>query len=61
MPLVFERFWQVGKNDKRGLGLGLYISSHIAELHGGRILVDTIAQHGTTMLVTFPAGGSGAH
>ncbi|EAP99228.1 two-component sensor protein [Janibacter sp. HTCC2649] len=39
-----------------GTGLGLYISSHIAELHGGRILVDTIAQHGTTMLVTFPAG-----
>lgn len=39
-----------------GTGLGLYISAHIAELHGGRILVDTIAQHGTTMLVTFPAG-----
>jgi signal transduction histidine kinase len=39
-----------------GTGLGLYISAHIAELHGGRILVDTIAQHGTTMLVAFPAG-----
>ncbi|GAA4121616.1 hypothetical protein GCM10022415_24590 [Knoellia locipacati] len=39
-----------------GTGLGLYISAHIAELHGGRILVDTIAQHGTTMLVSFPAG-----
>jgi signal transduction histidine kinase len=45
-----------------GTGLGLYISAHIAELHGGRILVDTIAQHGTTMLVTFPARESrGAH
>ncbi|MES2582470.1 MAG: ATP-binding protein, partial [Pseudomonadota bacterium] len=26
LEAVFERFWQVGKNDRRGLGLGLYIS-----------------------------------
>ena len=53
---LFERF-SSGAPLGEGTGLGLYISSHIAELHGGRILVDTIAQHGTTMLVTFPAGG----
>jgi signal transduction histidine kinase len=52
---LFERF-SSGAPIGEGTGLGLYISAHIAELHGGRILVDTIAQHGTTMLVAFPAG-----
>lgn len=52
---LFARF-SSGAPVGEGTGLGLYISAHIAELHGGRILVDTIAQHGTTMLVTFPAG-----
>lgn len=52
---LFERFASSAPIGQ-GTGLGLYISAHIAELHGGRILVDTIAQHGTTMLVSFPAG-----
>jgi hypothetical protein len=26
LEAIFERFWQVGKNDQRGQGLGLYIS-----------------------------------
>lgn len=52
---LFERFSSSAPVGE-GTGLGLYISGHIAELHGGRILVDTIAQHGTTMLVTFPSG-----
>lgn len=52
---LFERFSSTAPIGQ-GTGLGLYISAHIAELHGGRILVDTIAQHGTTMLVAFPAG-----
>jgi signal transduction histidine kinase len=52
---LFARF-SSGAPVGEGTGLGLYISAHIAELHGGRILVDTIAKHGTTMLVTFPAG-----
>ena len=28
---IFERFWQIGKHDRRGLGLGLYISKMIVE------------------------------
>ena len=33
---VFERFWQIGTNDQKGLGLGLYISRCIVDAHGGR-------------------------
>lgn len=52
---LFERFHSTAALGE-GTGIGLYISRHIVELHGGAIHVDTIAQHGTTMLVTFPSG-----
>ena len=52
--MLFERFRTTAALGE-GTGIGLYISRHIVELHGGSIHVDTIAQHGTTMLVTFPA------
>ncbi len=53
---VFERFWQVGKNDRRGLGLGLYISRCIVEAHGGRIRAESSPGQGTRMLFTLPTG-----
>ena len=54
---IFERFWQVGKNDRRGLGLGLYISKCIVEAHGGRIWAESAAGQGTRLCFTLPAAG----
>ena len=52
---VFERFWQVGQNDKRGLGLGLYISRCIVDAHGGKIWAESTLGVGSVFHVTIPA------
>ena len=54
LEAVFERFWQVGKNDRRGLGLGLYISRCIVEAHGGNIRAESRPGQGTRMFFTLP-------
>jgi signal transduction histidine kinase len=51
---VFERFWQVGKNDRRGLGLGLYISRCIVAAHGGSIWVESRMGEGSSVSFTLP-------
>ena len=51
---VFERFWQTGKNDRRGLGLGLYISKCIVQGHHGLISVETEIGKGSTFIATIP-------
>lgn len=56
LEAVFERFWQVGKNDKRGLGLGLYISRCIVAAHGGQIWVESKLGAGSTFRFTIPGG-----
>jgi signal transduction histidine kinase len=48
LETVFERFWQVGKQDRRGVGLGLYISKCIVQAHGGRIWVESKLGEGST-------------
>jgi len=53
---IFERFHQAhGEKRFGGLGLGLYISRQIVELHGGTIAAQFPEAGGTRMVVTLPA------
>lgn len=53
---IFERFWQIDKKSRNGLGLGLYISKMIVEAHRGRIWVDSQLGKGSTFHFTLPVG-----
>jgi signal transduction histidine kinase len=53
---IFERFSQLKMNDRRGLGLGLFISKWIVEAHGGEIHVDNNKDKGSTFRFTLPIG-----
>jgi signal transduction histidine kinase len=52
---IFERFWQVGENDRRGLGLGLYIARSIIDAQGGKIWVESTPGEGSAFFFTLPA------
>jgi signal transduction histidine kinase len=54
LAAIFERFWQVGKNDQRGLGLGLYISRCIVEGHQGAIRVESTIGKGSSFIAAIP-------
>lgn len=54
---VFERFWQVASNDRRGLGLGLFITRCIVEAHGGKVWVTSTLGVGSVFNFTVPKGG----
>lgn len=52
---VFDQFYQIGSTSYAGgLGLGLYISRQIVEMHGGRIDVESPEDGGTRMVITLP-------
>jgi signal transduction histidine kinase len=51
---VFERFVQADQNDRRGLGLGLFIARRIVEAHSGRIWAESTLGEGTSVLFTIP-------
>jgi len=50
---VFEKYKQVSK-DRRGLGLGLYISKGIVEAHGGRMWGESQLGTGSTFHFAIP-------
>jgi len=51
--LLFIPF-ATGGSRRPGTGLGMMITQRIVELHGGKILVDTISRKGTTVFLTLP-------
>ena len=59
LPHVFEPFRQADGSPGRkagGLGLGLAIVRHVAELHGGRVEARSLGEgHGSTFVLALPA------
>ena len=61
LPEVFGAFNKQQAQNADGLGLGLFIARHIAELHGGTIAVESPgAGQGTVFTVSLPALQAGA-
>lgn len=59
---VFKSFYQVEEHVTRtheGLGLGLALAKHIAELHGGSIRLESELAKRTTCFVKLPKAGGG--
>jgi PAS domain S-box-containing protein len=60
LPFVFERFRQADSASNRrfgGLGLGLSIVRHLAELHGGTVQAESAGEgQGATFIVRLPFG-----
>ena len=55
LEAIFQRFWQ-RSNDRRGVGLGLYITRCIVEAHRGRIWAESTEGVGTTLRLALPRG-----
>jgi two-component system phosphate regulon sensor histidine kinase PhoR len=57
LPRLFERFYRVDKarsRDLGGTGLGLAIVKHVAQIHGGRVSVDSVVGRGSTFRIHLP-------
>ncbi|VAW13968.1 hypothetical protein MNBD_ALPHA09-68 [hydrothermal vent metagenome] len=58
IPLILSSFGQgaqASRQSEDGAGLGLPIVKGLAELHGGRLVVESVLRQGTRMTVIFPA------
>jgi signal transduction histidine kinase len=59
LPHLFQRFYQgTGEGVRRrgGMGIGLALAQNLAELHGGRIEVQSELRKGSTFTVSLPRG-----
>lgn len=56
---IFDRFYQAhGEGNLGGMGLGLYISRQIIELHGGRLELEVPEDGGSRLVVHLPGPGA---
>jgi signal transduction histidine kinase len=64
MPRLFTRFTQISapaKRQRRGSGLGLYITRQLVDLHNGAIEVESVPGCGATFGVILPIQPPGAN
>ena len=57
LPGIFDRYYRVNRgeaSDAGSTGLGLAITRHIVELHGGKIQVESVPGRGTTFSFDLP-------
>lgn len=59
LEAVFDRYLQGRPGDRRGVGLGLYISRCIVQGHGGRIWAQSRLGEGSTVSFTIPLAAEG--
>ncbi len=59
MPHLFLRFNRLHSaitSNVPGTGLGLYLTKKIIELHGGKIIVESLENKGSTFTINLPLG-----
>ena len=54
LPHVTEKFFRAVASEPGGLGLGLWISKQIVEVHGGELSATSVPGEGTTVRFTIP-------
>lgn len=57
LPHIFEPFYRspaASASSVNGMGIGLYVTAQIIELHEGTLAVESTIEQGTTFLVTLP-------
>jgi len=57
LPHIFDRYWQAGSTDRRGIGLGLSIAAGIVAVHAGRVWVESQVGRRSSFHVTLPRAG----